>query len=314
MPDTQFTIRSFDPEADLPRLLRLSAAVEVGAPERTDDPEKYLRAQLALPGHDPARDRTVALNPADLDQLIGYNLVWLPPGVQTAQANVIVHPSWQRKGLGSALLRQALEHARSLGAVQVNIPAQDKHPAAVPFLTKHGFKPAGAYTELYAAGSLRLPPILWPYGYRVRTYAEVDSLATLTQAMNEAYQFLPGHHTVSQEQMAEWLPSFDPQGLFLVFSEKNRPVGICRTELSPERSTRNGTPTGYIDAPGISSPHRRLDLYRALLLTGINYLYAQGAARFEMESWGDTPAVLRLYQEMGFEILRQVVTYQNKIG
>ena len=113
--------------------------------------------------------------------------------------------------------------------------------------------------------------------------------------------------------MAGYLAEFDPQGLFLVFSEKNRPVGVSRVEMSAERSAKNGVPTGYIDSPGIYSPHRRLDLYRALLLTGMKWLQGQGAALIELESWGDKQEVLRSYFDLGFHILRQVITYQRKV-
>ncbi len=286
MQDDQVIFRQFLPEEDIPRLLRLRAAVETEDQEGAGNSEESLRAHFALPGHDPARDRTVAVEAAGPDQLIGYNLAWLPPGEQTAQVNVIVHPAWRRQGLGSALLRKALDHARALGAARVTTYAHQKHPAAGSFLLKHGFQAAGAYTEMRTAASVRLPPAVWPYGYQVRSYAEVGDLAILTQAMNECYQDLPGHHSVSQEQMAEWLPDFDPQGLFLVFSEKNRPVGISRVELSADRTARNGVPTGYIDSPGIYPPHRRLDLYRALLITGMKWLQAQGQSWIELEFLG----------------------------
>jgi mycothiol synthase len=313
MPADQIIFRPFDPEQDIPRLLNLRLAVESVDQEGTDTSTEALRAQLASPGHDPARDRLVAVVAAEPDLLAGYHLVWLPPAEQTAHMNVVIHPAWRRQGIGTTLLAQALGHARQLGAEKVNIYANQAHPAASAFLRKHGFQVGGAYTEMRAAGDQRLPPTVWPYGYQVRTYAEVQALATLTQAMNESYEDLPGHHQVSQEQMAEWLPMFDPDGLFLLFSEKNRPVGISRVELSAERSAKNGVSTGYIDSPGIYSPHRRLDLYRALLLTGMKWLQSRGAALIELESWGDKQEVLRSYLDLGFHIQRQVITYQRQL-
>ena len=313
MPADQIIFRPFDPEEDIPRLLNLRLAVEAVDQEGTDTSAEALRAQLASPGHDPARDRLVAVIAAEPDLLAGYHLVWLPPAEQTAHVNVVVHPAWRQQGIGSTLLAQALERSRQLGAEKVNIYANQAHPAAGAFLRKHGFQAGGAYTEMRAPGDQRLPPTVWPYGYQVRTYAEVQDLATLTQAMNESYADLPGHHQVSQEQMAEWLPMFDPDGLFLLFSEKNRPVGISRVEISAERSAKNGVSTGYIDSPGIYSPHRRLDLYRALLLTGMKWLQSRGAALIELESWGDKQEVLRSYLDLGFHIQRQVITYQRKM-
>lgn len=313
MPTDQLIFRPFSPEDDIHRLLRLRRAVEAEDHEGADNTEENLRAQLALPGHDPARDRIVALAPADPETLVGYNLVWLPPGEDTAQVNVIVHPAWRRQGIGRLLLEKALAHLRQLGAAQVVMYAHQAHPASGAFLRAHGFQAAGAYTEMRAPAGGRLPPVVWPYGYQVRPYAEVNNLAILTQAFNECYQDLPGHHQVSQEQMAGYLAEFDPQGLFLVFSEKNRPVGVSRTELSAERSAKNGAPTGYIDSPGIYSPHRRLDLYRALLLTGMKWLQSQGVSLIELESWGDKQEVLRSYFDLGFTTLRQVITYQQAL-
>ncbi len=313
MPIDQVLFRPFSPEDDIPRLLRLRLAVEAQDQEGADNTEENLRAQLALPDHDPAHDRMLAADSANPDSLVGYTLVWLPPGEQTAQANIIVHPDWRRRGIGSALMEQALARLRQLGATQTEIYAHHKHPAAGAFLQANGFKPAGAYTEMHAPADQRLPPTVWPYGYQVHTYAEVQDIAILTQLMNECYHDLPGHHPVSQEQMAEWLPQFTPEGLFLLFSEKNRPVGISRVELSPARSAKNGVSTGYIDSPGIYSPHRRLDLYRALLLTGMKWLQGQGAALIELESWGDKQEVLRSYRSLGFTILRQIITYRRSL-
>ncbi len=177
-------------------------------------------------------------------------------------------------------------------------------------MQKHSFAVMGAYTELRLAEEIKLPPVIWPYGYSMRNYAEVQDLSILTQAMNLSYIPLWGHQEVSQLEMESWLPDFSQAGLFLVFSEKGRVVGISRTEPSPARSLKNGVPTGYIDAPGVVPQHRRLDLYRALLLTGIDWLRSQGQALIEMESWGDKLEVLKMYRELGFKDLRQLVCYR----
>jgi len=147
----------------------------------------------------------------------------------------------------------------------------------------------------------------------VRPYSEVQDIALLTQAMNLSYIPLWGHQEVSEDEMASWLPGFNQQGLFLVFSEKGRVVGISRTEPSPERTQKNGLPTGYIDAPGVVPQHRRLDLYRALVLTGIRWLYDQRQVIIEMESWGDKQEVLEMYRELGFVDMRQLVCYQREL-
>lgn len=310
----QLKIRSFSPEADIPRLLSLLACAEASDQERMETSEETLRLQLNLPGHDPHHDRWVIDCPADLSSLAASALIRLAPGSDHADANILVHPDWRRRGLGSALLSRILDRAHQLEAGSVQIYASASLNAALSFLHKHAFQPLGAYTELRLAEDVRLPPVTWPYGYTVRSYEDVQDLSLLTQAMNLGYIPLWGHQQVSEEQMSSWLPEFNLAGIFLVFSEKGRVVGISRVEPSPERSRINNKPTGYIDAPGIVPQHRRLDLYRALVLTGIRWLRDQGQALIEMESWGDKLEVLNMYRELGFIDKRRLICYEKKLS
>ena len=99
-----------------------------------------------------------------------------------------------------------------------------------------------------------------------------------------------------------------------MFTGPSKSERISRTEPSPERTLKNNTPTGYIDAPGVVPQHRRLDLYRALVLTGISWLRSKGQVLIEMESWGDKLEVLKMYRELGFKDLRQLSCYELKFS
>jgi mycothiol synthase len=310
----QLIVRSWMPDQDIPAILSLYSAVEAADQQGMDISEAALRAHLAQPGHDPLKDRWLVVSPDDPQALVASALVHFAPNNTRADANIIVHPSWRRQGIGSMLLSRIMLRAQALGAHSIQIYASTSLPAASVFLQARAFLAQGAYTELRLSADPRLPPVIWPYGYTMRTYAEVGNLSTLTEAMNLSYIPLWGHHEVTEQQMSTWLPDFNQQGLFLVFSEKGRVVGISRTEPSPERTLKNGIPTGYIDAPGVVPQHRRLDLYRALVLTGINWLRGQGQKIIEMESWGDKLEVLKMYRQLGFEDLRQQVCYQMDIG
>lgn len=302
-------IRSFSPDLDIHRIITLRQAVEEVDKEGIEINEQILRAQLALPGHDPLHDRWVIDNPRDASQLIASALIRLAPGMTTADANIVVHPTWRQRGVGSVLLSRIIQRAHQLNAGSLQIMANARHTGASDFLKQHGFTALGAYTELRLTEGIRLPPVIWPFGYTMRTYKEVQDISILTQAMNLSYIPLWGHQEVSDAEMSSWLPEFDQDGLFLVFSEKGRVVGISRTEASQERSRKNGHPTGYIDAPGVVPQHRRLDLYRALVLTGINRLHQRGQELIEMESWGDKLEVLKMYRELGFKDTKQLICY-----
>ncbi len=309
------SIRSFSPELDITRILSLRHAAEAVDQEGIDINEQTLRAQLELPGHDPLNDRWVIdppdYRPEDGDpSLVASALIRQAPGSHEAEAFIVVHPDWRHQGVGALLLARIIERAHQLDTQSIQVFANNKHKDAARFLHEHGFVSQGAYTELRLPAEVRLPPVIWPFGYSMRRYDEVQDISILTQAMNLSYIPLWGHQEVSEQEITTWLPDFNQHGVFLVFSEKGRVVGISRTEQSPERSQKNGLPTGYIDAPGVVPQHRRLDLYRALVLTGIYWLRDQGLTLVEMESWGDKLEVLNMYRELGFVDLRQLVSYR----
>ena len=308
--NNQLVIRSFSPDQDISPLSSLYSAVEAVDHDGYEMTEQALRAQLALPGHDPLHDRWVVANPDGSATLIATGVVSVAPDSSLAEANVIVHPDWRRCGIGSSLLAKIIDRSHQLEAASIQIYANARHPAAILFLQKYGFIALGAYTELRLTADAHLPPVIWPYGYTMRPYSEVQDLSILTQAMNLSYIPLWGHHETNENEMASWLTNWNHSSLFLVFSEKGRVIGISRVELSPERTQKNGAPTGYIDAPGIVPQHRRLDLFRALVLTGIRWLHDQGQSVVEMESWGDKLEVLKMYRELGFKDMRQLVCYQ----
>jgi ribosomal protein S18 acetylase RimI-like enzyme len=307
-------IRPFSPDQDIPRILSLRLAVEAADQEGIDVSEQTLRAQLNLPGHDPIHDRWVIDAPDDASSLIASALIRLAPGTTIADASVVVHPRWRHLGLGGILLSKVVQRAQQLQAGSIQVTINSRQQDAPGFLNKHGFVAQGAYTELCLADDVRLPPVIWPYGYTLRPYTEVNQISILTQAMNLCYIPLWGHQEVSEAEMASWLPDFNQDGLFLVFSEKGRVVGISRTEPSPERTAKNGQPTGYIDAPGVVPQHRRLDLYRALVLTSIRWLHGQDQNLIEMESWGDKLEVLKMYRELGFKDTQQLISYQLNLA
>jgi mycothiol synthase len=308
--DLNLHLRPFSLVRDISPILSLYAAVEAADHEGIELSEQAILDQLDQPGHDPVHDRWVIDAPDGSSQLIASSMIRLIPGMHAANANIIVHPDWRQLGVGSVLMSSVIARARQLSYSSIQIFANTHHTDAQGFLKKHGFVPQGAYTELRLAEDIRLPPIIWPFGYTVQTYREVNDLSILTQAMNLSYIPLWGHHAVSETEMASWLPNFNLDGIFLVFSEKGRVVGISRTEPSVERTKKNGKPTGYIDAPGVVPQHRRLDLFRALILTGINWLRRQGYPLVEMESWGDKLEVLKMYRELGFKDVRQLVGYE----
>ncbi len=188
--------------------------------------------------------------------------------------------------------------------------ANEGHPAAAPFLRRHGVAPVAAYTEMrFPADRVPAPPA-FPGGYRARTYDDVRDLALLTWAMTDAYSGLWGHHAVSAEDLAHWLPAWRPDGVFLLVDERADVVGLCRAEVRAVSSAaKTSLSAGYVDAPGIVPARRGDDVYVPLLLTAMRWLRAQGIGAIGLESWGDDEGTLSRYRVLGFTVVRRAISH-----
>lgn len=226
-------------------------------------------------------------------------------------------PSGGAKGLG--LLSSSLEERLQEGAAEVKrlrFYLDPRHPGAVAFAHARGLEPdlTDAYTEMRTSlAEFTAQPVL-PEGFTLRSYAAVDQLPTLVEALNRSYGGLSGHHLTTETDFAPHLANLDLKGELLLFAPDGSVAGTVGAALEPSRTERNGVPTGRIGSPGVVLEYRSAALYEALLLAGVAYLRQLGLPWAELESWGDDPAILARYQARGFTVLRREVAYGRLEG
>lgn len=307
------TPRAFHPAQDFAALTGLRQRVEAHDQDGVDASDPALRAQLAWPNHDPARDRWVVDDPHAPGELAAHGLTWLPPNSRAARVHIIVAPQWRRQGLGTALWALAVQRARQLGAGAAVSYVNGQNPAANAFLVKQGCTLDWPYIEMRRTAP-QVPAGCLPPGFAVRSYAEVQDLPLLTRAMNEAYAGQAGHNETDEAEMAGWLADFSQPGLLLLFAPGGELAGISRTEVNADRSAANGCPTGYIDAPGLLPAYRSPETYRGLLRAGLAWLAGQGCAWVELEGWGEPPERLEMFAREGFSLLKHINAYSCRVG
>lgn len=307
---TEFRLRHFRMPDDISPLLQLLVEAENVDHSGEDISEATVMAQLTTPAHDPLLDRCVVEHPTHANTIIGQSALWTMPTSAdelVSEMVLLVHPQWRKRGIGSALLEQALQRAKHMNADFLNSYVDAQHSESIAFARKHQFHAIAAYTEM-GMSQKQLSASL-PADFRIQAYATFQHLPTLVDAFNRSYQGIWGHHQLQADDLQGWLPELDQQGLFVLFAPDGAVAGVCRVEQHTQRSTTNGLPTGYIDAPGIVPEYRSKALYQALLIHALGWL-GQRVERVELESWGDSPDILALYQTLGFSILRQQQAYQ----
>ena len=309
-----FRLRPFRFPDDVAALLGLLEETEAVDQSGEDISAETIEAQLTMPPHDPALDRCVVEHPTQPGQIIGQSALWTMPAsssVLVSEMLLLVHPHWRRQHIGSALLEQALRRAHALKADYVNTYVDTQLAASTSFLVYHHFQATAAYTEMRAQHRPR--QIHMPAGFHMKPYAHIQHLPTLVEAFNNSYQGLWGHHELSADSLQAWLPELDTTRLFILFDPNQVVAGICRAEYHQQRSAKNGQATGYIDAPGLVPSYRQASLYEALLIHTINS-FGEEIQLLELESWGDSPETIALYQDLGFVLLRQQHAYQRFVG
>jgi ribosomal protein S18 acetylase RimI-like enzyme len=196
-----------------------------------------------------------------------------------AEACGMVHPSWRRRGVGTALLGELLGAARSLTRESILVICEDAGAAALAWMRRLGAVDDSAERRMVArvADAAVLAPPGAPLPVRQAVEADRDSIAAL---LDEPYS------DRSDDER-------------LVGIEGDTVVGTLRLTESSRRTMIYGF---VIDAQ-----RRGQRLGTRMLATVMERLGARGVGEVGLEvDPANTPAV-RLYERFGFET---VTTYR----
>lgn len=303
--------RPFRADSDLAGLVALHNAVDVAeGREPTLTVAQMERAAASSKLH-----RWVIDAPDGAGEVAGYGVLFHQTP-DRCYGDVRVGLPWRRRGLGRLLVDQLVTKAAELGTRYLAIDVDHANQDALRFLLSQGFRFRGDTWVLVAPVGRELPPPVWPNGYTVRAYAEVNDLPLYVALKNRTFSDLWGHWEntpglVDEPQVAANLGRFDPRGSFLVFDPAGAAVGQCRT-LAAAGDDPGDTPH-VLDQPGIVPEHRAAGLHAPLALTAAHWLRAQEARPIRLESWGDAAATIAIYEALGFALVEHEVSYVREL-
>lgn len=308
---SDFIIRHYVPEKDLPALSHVLTEIESVDQDGEDTSEKYLLASLEWPNYRPDQDVWVA----ELeDQIVGYGVALEQPS-QRCTVYVVVHPSQRRQGLGTRLLELTLNRAQGLGSKHILVYANEHNEGANLFLKHHHFQWVGSSGALQAS-DIQAQPLDFPAGFTLKKYSEVNEPRILLNALDECYRGMWGHQHNDQRTEEElrtprFLKYYDAEDILLLFDEKNSVIGIC--SLKSEGKTDANGISDLLDGPGLIPPYRDLGYQRQMVLAGIQHLRRKGTRPITLEFWGDDENALSIYRELGFEMAQHYLAYYREL-
>ena len=181
-----------------------------------------------------AHDRTEHLLSTDAsgEQVLGYLNLSGEPQDGSAMAELVVHPDARRGGIGAAMIRATLSKTDGLNRFWAHGTLDSARATASAL----GLSPVRELVQMRRdLNDVAEPEV--PDGVRIRTYAGAADDAELLRVNNAAFVTHPEQGGWTDADLAErraesW---FDPEGLFLAFSEQTDALlGFHWTKVHPD--------------------------------------------------------------------------------
>jgi len=244
-----------------------------------------------------SHDRTRHLLAVGDGEIVGY--LNLAPADDEAppMAELVVHPSTRRRGVGSAMAREGL----SEGGDGVRIWAHGNVDAARALAESLGLVVVRELLQMRRPLA-DLPAVTIPDGVRIGTYSGPSDDAELLRVNNAAFAWHPEQGGWTDADIAERRgePWFDPDGIFLAVDEATGAlVGFHWTKV------HNGD-LGEVYVVGVDPAAQGRGLGASLTLVGLHHLHrvlsASSQASVMLYVEADNSAAVKTYQRLGFEV------------
>jgi mycothiol synthase len=225
---------------------------------------------------------------------------WIPGeegGSVEADAGVL--PEHRRRGIGTALLRQASTHVRSLGREALLVEVREDDDESLRYVQRRGFteieRQKAVVLEL---AGLVAPPPEEPPGIRIVSRAErPDLVRSMYEAGLEAGRDIPGRDGELEPSYEDWhafeiaRPSRAPELAFLAL-DGDVVVGFASLDAIGG--------VGYNGLTAVRRAYRRRGIARALKQAEIAAAVRAGLPRLVTESEERNEPMRRLNHSLGY--------------
>lgn len=216
--------------------------------------------------------------------------------------DLTVHPAFRRRGVGRALLSEALTIVRERGLPYLQLYVPGHLPGSVAFARAVGLEHHSSLWLCRLRPDAEVPAPRFPDWVVTRSLDPDEPLEPFVDLMNATFADhpTPASWTIDVVRHVHGLPEFDPAGVLVVSpaEDPGRPIGFTKVEVAP---WDDDVIQGWIGLIGVLPRWRGRGLGRELLRWGIALCRARGAERIELSVEALNERALGLYRTDGFE-------------
>ncbi len=137
-------------ESDLPAIIALLEELSSSLERSHDLDQRQLMSNGLALMHDPRAHILLAKDGANAIGLIHFSTrkTALHPTPSALIDELIVNQSYRGKGIGSELLKAAIEKCRQMGCCELEVSMESSNQKAIEFYQKHGFTEEAILLEM----------------------------------------------------------------------------------------------------------------------------------------------------------------------
>jgi mycothiol synthase len=250
----------------------------------------------------------VHLIATDGGTVVGYAHVDTTDEVVGASAEVVVHPSYRRKGLGRELTRQAVAVATGHDpAGRLRLWSHGDHPSATALAMSLGFERYRVLWQMRRPLYGAMPDAGIPEGFRVRSFVPGKDDQAWLELNNRAFAEHPdqGRWTERDLELRMAEPWFDPAGFLLAERiSDGRLLGFHWTKVHGNHAGSGAehahSPIGEVYVLGVDPDAQGTGLAVPLTIAGLRYLRGLSLDQVMLYVDASNTRAVRLYEKLGF--------------